>query len=450
MLHLLSFFFAAASSLTAAPDVLQVGVSTADITPPAAARMSGYFVERLSTGIKDPLQAKVMVFKQGEIQAALVFCDLIGMPSPLADSIRTEAARRSGIPAENIGVACTHTHTGPLYYGPLFRLFRERAIARHGKDPLEFDYPAWLMDTIADTVTAAAQQAAPAAIEAGTAQEERLAFNRRFHMRGGGVRFNPGQQNPDIVRAAGPIDPDVGMLLVRREGRATAMLSVFSLHLDTTGGTQFSADYPFYLERTLRQAFGQSFTSLFGAGACGDINHIDVTLKTRRSTDRIGTMLAHTVNAHIPKLTPVRPELAVYSEDLNALLRTPDRIEWAESNKPLIGTAELSFLETVETCTLLDLQTLPARLPLEVQVFRLGADTAIVLLPGEVFVDLGLMIKKASPYANTLVVELANGNPAYIPTETAFREGSYETINSRIVPGWGERMVDTALNLLNQ
>ncbi len=89
-----------------------------------------------------------------------------------------------------------------------------------------------------------------------------------------------------------------------------------------------------------------------------------------------------------------------------------------------------------------------ATLDAEIQAFRLSPDVAIVLLPGEVFVDLGLAIKRGSPFRHTLVVELANDNPAYIPTEKAFKEGSYETVNSRIAPGGGERMAETAIQLL--
>jgi neutral ceramidase len=83
-----------------------------------------------------------------------------------------------------------------------------------------------------------------------------------------------------------------------------------------------------------------------------------------------------------------------------------------------------------------------------VQVFRLHPELAIVLLPGEVFVELGLALKQASPFKHTLVIELSNDNPAYIPTEKAFKEGSYETVNSRIEPGGGERLVAEALRLL--
>jgi len=75
---------------------------------------------------------------------------------------------------------------------------------------------------------------------------------------------------------------------------------------------------------------------------------------------------------------------------------------------------------------------------------------AVVGLPGEVFVDLGLAIKRASPFATTLVVELCNDAPGYIPTRKAFAEGSYETVNSRVETGGGEKMVETAVRLLNE
>ena len=85
-----------------------------------------------------------------------------------------------------------------------------------------------------------------------------------------------------------------------------------------------------------------------------------------------------------------------------------------------------------------------------VQVFRFGREVALVALPGEVFVDLGLAIKRASPFETTLVVELAHDAPGYVPTRKAFTEGSYETVNSRIEPGGGELLVETAVRLLKE
>jgi hypothetical protein len=80
---------------------------------------------------------------------------------------------------------------------------------------------------------------------------------------------------------------------------------------------------------------------------------------------------------------------------------------------------------------------------------RLGKETALTFLPGEIFVELGMSIKNASPFPNTLVIELANSSPAYVPTIRAFANGDYETVNSRLVPGSGEQMVQAAVKMLH-
>jgi hypothetical protein len=75
---------------------------------------------------------------------------------------------------------------------------------------------------------------------------------------------------------------------------------------------------------------------------------------------------------------------------------------------------------------------------------------AIVTLPGEIFVELGLAIKKASPFRTTLVIELANASLSYVPTMKAFSEGGYEVVNSVIAPGGGEILVQAAVRLLRE
>jgi len=92
----------------------------------------------------------------------------------------------------------------------------------------------------------------------------------------------------------------------------------------------------------------------------------------------------------------------------------------------------------------------PWMIPLEVQVFTIGDDVAVVGLPGEIFTELSMAIKEASPFETTLVIELTNSHIAYVPTEKAFRQGSYETINSRVAPGGGELMVEAAIKMLNK
>ena len=279
---------------------LQAGVAVVDITPPKGYRMAGYFRERLNTGTHDPLQAKALVLRQGNEQAALVFCDLVGIARDVSDRARQLAAKKTGIPAANIVIAATHSHTGPLYMGALRQYFHDRTVAAKGEDAHEkIDYPAVLAEKLADAIHRARKAVQPADLAAGVSRQEGLSFNRRFHMKDGTVRFNPGKLNPNIVRPAGPIDPEVGLLCIRVGDKDLALLTVFALHLDTVGGTEYSADYPSYLERKLRRELGTEGVSLFGAGTCGDINHINVSNKDpqegQAEAARIGTALGETV-----------------------------------------------------------------------------------------------------------------------------------------------------------
>lgn len=450
------------ASATLAPAAeFRAGIAVVDITGPKNYRMSGYFNERLSTGMHDPLQAKAVVFRQGTSEAALVFCDLIGPYQDVTNRAREQAARKTGIPAAHILIHGTHTHTGPLFEGALRKHFHDLAIEKHGNDLYEeIDYRALLVRQIVEAIAQAHGSARSVDILAGIAEQRGLSFNRRFYLTDGSVRFNPGKLNPDIIRPAGPIDPDVGIILLKSpDGQQNrAALTVFPLHLDTVGGTEYSADFPFYLERNLRQSLGNEFTSVFGNGTCGDINHVDVTnTLPQRGLDeaaRIGTTLAETVRHALPRLKSLRvPKLAVRSGIARVPIQQYPPAELAQAKLDIfkVGTSQLSFMDQVKATKMMELQMRPAELILlEVQVFRLSDDLAIVGLPGEVFVDLGLDIKRRSPFARTLVVELCNDTPAYIPTQKAFTEGSYETINSLIQPGGGEAMVDLAVTLLQE
>jgi hypothetical protein len=164
-------------------------------------------------------------------------------------------------------------------------------------------------------------------------------------------------------------------------------------------------------------------------------------------------MLAETVAAALQKMQAVEPSLAVRRAVVDAPLQkvTPEKVAAAREQMAKIGSREMPFLEQVETAKIVDLALRKTdSIPLEVQAFRLSRDVAIVTLPAEVFVELGLAIKQASPFETTLVIELSNDDPAYIPTQKAFAEGSYETVNSRVVPGSGEKMVEAAVKLLKE
>jgi hypothetical protein len=447
----------------ATADPVRAGIAVTNITPSV-----GYPQYRgASTGVLDSLHAKTVVFEQNGTLTAFVVCDLISIERELSVEVRSQAAERTGIPYTNIFVAGSHTHTGPSYHDHL-----EAYVQRSRNDELTAEdrssYPAQLIEQIVQSVVEARENLQPVTLEDGIGEARGISFNRRFLMTDGTVEFNPGVENPDIVRPMSPIDPDVHIVLIRRanDGTAIASLSVFANHLDTTGGTEFSADYPYYLAESLKDEFGDDFISIFGTGPCGDINHIDVSSKPSPTTEEIGRTLAETVKNETPTLTAVDPALAVKTETVLTPLQqyTEEELAWARQDDPEPLYNERPFLQRRRQMKIIDLQEIREsgeaipptigmkdwRLPLEVQVVRLGNETAVVALPGEVFVELGLAIKKASPFENTMIVELANTGPAYVPNREAFAEGAYEVINSRVAPGGGEMMVDAAVNMLNE
>jgi hypothetical protein len=280
-------------------------------------------------------------------------------------------------------------------------------------------------------------------------------------MKNGKVAFNPGQLNPNIVKPAGPVDKDVSILIARdaKTEKPFAGATVFAMHSDTVGGTLYSADYAYYLQQTLRQAFGPDYISAFGAGTCGDINHINVnvnskdTLKGFAMAEHLGTSLGKTVLEGTNQLRRITsPSLAVRSTTLTVPLQepTPEQLEDAHSKVSKLGDTNTDFFTKVVAVKMLDLERLGTTRRMEVQVFRLDADTAIVCLPCEIFVELGLAIKKASPFPNTTVISICNDRPSYVPTLKAFDEGSYEITNARVKPGAGEMLVEAAVKLLNE
>jgi hypothetical protein len=439
---------------------LRAGLATVDITPPVGYRMAGYFYERLSTGIHDPLHAKAIVFEQASKRCALVFCDLCMISPAVAAQARAQAQIETRIAPENILIQATHTHTGPLYFGELQEQLHMDALAKNGKDAAEaFDYPKFLAEQIANAIKQAQLNIEPVELSTGSAAQPNVAFNRRYHMRDGTVGWNPGKMNTNILRAAGPIDPQINLLAFNRPGatKPSAVITRLALHVDVAGGTQFSADYPYYLERGLRENFGDAFISIFAQGTSGNINHVDVSNKRPQSgfiySEFIGTNLANTVSEAVSKLKPIKaPHLKTDSVlvDLPVRQFTPEQVAEARRVWAQVNERKLPFLTLVNAGKIVGIYDRynGAPIPCRIRAFSFDQDNALVGLPSEVFVELGLSIKQHSPFKNTIVVELCDDWIGYIPTKEAFAEGNYEPTTATIQPGGGERLEEAAVKLL--
>jgi hypothetical protein len=108
-------------------------------------------------------------------------------------------------------------------------------------------------------------------------------------------------------------------------------------------------------------------------------------------------------------------------------------------------------MEKVKAYQVLDVDARAGRpQEVEVQVIALGDQVAWVSLPGEIFVELGLAVKKASPFRYTLIAELANGSIGYIPDKSAYPQGNYEIVSARCAEGSGELLVEAATRLFRE
>ena len=432
---------------------LKVGVAAVTITPPAGGPMAGYYYTRAAEGTHDDLLAKALVLDDGVTRAAIVTCDLIDVPASIVEQARALAARRTGIPAEHIMISATHAHTGPSLIDGSFRTHFEGEMGRIAEQ-----YLADLPVRIAESIERASRAAAPAAASAALGREPGLAFNRRYYMRDGTVHWNPGHRNPDIVRPAGPIDPDVPIVLFSHpDGRPKAVYTSYAMHLDTVGGTQYSADYADTLSRLLADARDPDLLTLFAIGCAGNVNHIDVSSSEKQSSPqeaaRIGTILAADVLKAWPGLTAVAdPVLRVATVRVALPLRDvkPGEVDWATKVAATYGRKDVApMMDLVKAQRILDIDAQHGRpLDAEVQVIALGAEIAWVGLPGEIFTELGMAIKAASPFRLTIVAGLTNGGLGYIPNRKAYDEGAYEPLSARCAPGSGERLVDAATEQL--
>jgi len=432
---------------------LRVGVSAVSITPPAGTPLAGYYELRSATGVLDEIHSKAMVMEQEGVKVAIVICDLLSLPRQTVITARKLIEQQTGIAAANIMIAATHQHTGPVVARESARDQLDGGVSEAGLRYTQ-SLPAWIARSVAE----ANRNLAPARISAALGREESVSFNRRFLMRDGTISWNPRKQHPDIVKPSGPIDPEVGILyLDTPQAKPIATFVNFALHPDTTGGTNISADYPGALSRLLAEYKGAEMLTLFANGACGNINHRNINWddpqKGVAETRRIATVLAGAVFKAWPSLKPVNAgALRIRREIVKLPLPkvVDDDVVKANGIVARINDPKTTFLEKVKAFQVLDVAARKGQpLEVEVQVIALGNQLAWVSLPGEIFVELGLAIKKASPFAYTMIVELADGSIGYVPNRSAYAEGNYEVVSARCAEGSGELLVEAASRMLN-
>jgi hypothetical protein len=426
-----------------APGRLLAGAATSNITPPLGELIVGNWTPVPATHVHDELYARCLVLDNGATRVAMVVADNVGIPRRVLDEAKRLAHQHSGLPVERILIASTHTHSATTARG---------TDRDDDRDPLD-DYQRFVARRMADGIRRAITNLQPARVGWGRGTLPEQVFNRRWFMKPGPhldnpfggadkVRMNPPARSPDLLEPAGPTDPEIRFLSVQSDaGRPIALLANYSLHY--VGGVpngHVSADYFGVFSKRMarlvaREGDGPPFVAMLSNGTSGDINNIDFRGGQRRlpeyarmelvanqvAAEVFGAMQAVDYREAVP-LEMVQRELTLETRRPGATL-----IDWARGvlSRPE-GAPAKHPRERIYAARTLRMSEMPERIDVPLQALRVG-DLAIVTIPFEAFVEIGLELKAKSPFPATFTISLANGAYGYLPTVGHHELGGYET-----------------------
>lgn len=457
---------AAATDQARAPRTLSAGAATSNITPPLGELIVGNWTPAAATHVHDELHARCLVLDDGRTRTAIVVVDNLGVPRHVVDEAKRLAADGSGIRADRILVASTHTHSASTARGS------ER---RGPSGPLDW-YQAFLARRIADGIRRAVNNLEPARIGWGSGSLPQQVFNRRWFMKSGPelsnpfggadkVRMNPPRGSPDLLEPAGPTDPEIKFLSVQStSGRPIALLANYSLHY--VGGVptgHISADYFGAFARMMarlleRERGGPPLVAMLSNGTSGDINNIDFRggqkqLPPYGRMELVASQAAAEVFRAMQGIDyHASPRIEVLQRELTLETRRPTEklVRWAREvlSRPAGAPSKHAREKTYAERTL-RMKEMPPTIDVPLQALRIG-DLAIVGIPFEVFVEIGLELKAKSPFPDTFAVSLANGAYGYLPTVAHHELGGYETWlgTNQVEIQAAPRIVDTLLQML--
>ncbi len=424
--------------------VFRAGAAASNITPPLGEPIVGGWGSPLGEHVHDELYAKCLVLDDGETRLVLVICDSLGIAREVYDAARQVIHQQTGIPEANMMMAATHTHSSISARGANRLVYYDQLTS----------YQEFLVSRIADGVRRAVNNLEPAQIGWGSAREATQVFNRRWFMKPGTptpnpfggqdqVVMNPGRGNPNLLKPAGPTDPEITFLAVRStDGRPIALLANYSLHyVGPQAGAVISADYFGVFADRIQQLLSADrldplFVGMLSNGTSADINNINWPQKP---SGRLGPYVKmRQVGGRVAQAVSEAYEttefhdwipLAAARQELTLSVRKPtsEQLAYAEGilAKP-VDAVPFHRREKVYAERTLQLNESPEEINVLLQTFRIGK-LGVYAIPFETFVELGLELKAKAPLTQAFTISHANGTYGYLPTEQQHQLGGYET-----------------------
>ncbi len=439
----------------------RAGFARVNITPAMGIPVAGYYQVRLADTVLDELECNVLAASAGGETVLLISCDIIGMKRRYHDPICAYVSQRTGVPEDHILITCTHTHTGP-------KLDEEIV------PDMQADYFHFLKLRLADAAAFAIADLKPAKLAVAEGQSPGIAFVRRYRMKDGSIRTNPGVDNPDVVAPVGLTDERVGVMRIDREGGPSIVIANFGCHPDTIGGCNISADWPGFARRTVEKAL-DNVRCIVLNGAQGDINHVNVKPAPGQNNDLVmdfdDVMRGYGHARHMGRVV-AGAALQVYDKaayidvesvtgmttviDQPSNMPSPEELPEAhrindlhqagrDAELPYVGMMLTTIVAEAER--MLQLEHGPASFRLCMGALKIGP-VGVVGIPGEPFNAVGTALKTAKDYALVMPCCCSYGYEGYFPNLEAYQEGGYESRSSIFKAGVAETLAETGLRIL--
>ncbi|MFQ6097315.1 MAG: neutral/alkaline non-lysosomal ceramidase N-terminal domain-containing protein, partial [Armatimonadota bacterium] len=395
-------------------EALTAGVAGVNITPSVGQdNMGDYARLRPAEGVGNELYAKALVLDDGATRAAFVTADVISFNDEIVSDVRSRIRRLTGIEGENVILSASHTHSSP---------------ATSANDKASGEYVLELTKKMAGAVYMADRNRREVRVGCGVG-EAKVSINR-WQRTATGVRWGP---NPDA-----PVDPEVQVMRIDDvSGRPMAIVVNFACHPSIMGADNllYSGDYSSYVQSVIERLYDGRATAMFCPGAGGDVKIAVVTEDGSqfRYTDladcrKYGSVIAAEAIkvAEGIETEPVGHISCVAQRVALPLFRLPSVQDVERELEQLRGQGDalperdrqrLRWAE--ETAQALKGGTAPRSVPVEVQLLRIGDEIAVFVVPGELFVEVGMKLKERMGLAGSFVVSFANAYAGYLPSKRA-------------------------------
>lgn len=443
---------------------VKTGFAKIPITPPLGTPVCGYYKERFTKGVIDDIFVRAIAFDDGKNKAVILCAELCLLTKEHCDDFRKTISDFTKVPVEGIFITCTHTHTGPSV----------------PKDPNNADaeekyYYEVIKRALRDAAQYALNDAKESRFYIAEGEAKNISFVRRYRMKDGSVRTNPGVGNKDIDHALGEPNETLKLVKVVRENADDIYIVNYGTHPDTIGGEYISPDYPGYVCDTLENAIPSS-KCIFLLAPQGDVNHVNPAPSkgeraiTEMDFDDVPRGLEHAkhmarvIAGGVLSVCTIAEEMEMDSISFaceNVSIpshQENDRLEEAKKINELYLAGrqwELPYkgmeLTTVvaEAYRIVTLADGPESFEFNLSAIKVG-DFVFAGIPGEPFTEIANRIYAGSPYATTILCCLTNGGGTYFPTSRAYEEGGYEARGSQLAPGGDDVIVNGMCDLLKK